>query len=59
MTDCDEYDAYNASFDEPTIRDVPAGVDMTIMPQGDPATQVGSWVYVVWKGRRTGLFYSW
>lgn len=42
-----------------TINDVPAWADMNIMPHGDPRTQSGSFIYVVWKGRKTGLFYSW
>ncbi len=39
--------------------------DMTVddpahpIPYGDPATQKGTVVYVVFRGRRTGLFYSW
>ncbi|KAF7799448.1 hypothetical protein EIP86_010683 [Pleurotus ostreatoroseus] len=42
-----------------TIRDVPRGADMSIMPHGDPRTQRGSRVYVVWNGYTTGLFYCW
>ena len=42
-----------------TIHDVPPGADMTIMPYGDRRRQKGSRVYVVWKGYKTGLFYSW
>ncbi|KAF7795562.1 hypothetical protein EIP86_006724 [Pleurotus ostreatoroseus] len=42
-----------------TIHDVPQGADMNLMPHGDPRTQKGSHVYVVWRGYKVGLFYSW
>lgn len=54
-----EPDDIAEDIDDISLDDIPPGADMAIVPQGNPQTQVGSRVYVVWKGRKTGLFYSW
>lgn len=47
------------SVDGLSTNDLPPGCDMTIMPYGNPKTQVGDKIYVVWEGYRRGLFYCW
>lgn len=42
-----------------SLRDLPAGCDLNIMPKGDPRTQVKDKIYVVWEGYEIGLFWSW
>ena len=65
MDDADEYDQYLEDeclkeFNYLSLDQIPPGADMTIMPYGKSETQGGkSIVYVVWEGRKRGLFYSW